>query len=127
MVMSMPTTPTDQNTGTPTHRSATGSVDAAPATSAPATSMKTSTRSTLLGAMFLMATSAIGPGFINTPLLATAGMTEEVKSSILVPMHPIGRLGSADEVAELAVWLSSDAASFITGGYYPVDGGFLCR
>jgi len=61
----MPTTPTDQNTGTPTHRSATGSVDAAPATSAPATSMKTSTRSTLLGAMFLMATSAIGPGFIT--------------------------------------------------------------
>jgi Mn2+/Fe2+ NRAMP family transporter len=56
----MPKTPTDQNTGTPTHSSATGSVDAAPATS-----MKNSTRSTLLGAMFLMATSAIGPGFIT--------------------------------------------------------------
>jgi Mn2+/Fe2+ NRAMP family transporter len=56
----MPTTPTDQNTGMPTHSSVTGSVDAAPATS-----MKSSTRSTLIGAMFLMATSAIGPGFIT--------------------------------------------------------------
>ena len=60
MVMSMPTTPTDQDTGTPTPNLATGSVDAAPATS-----MKSSTRSTLIGAMFLMATSAIGPGFIT--------------------------------------------------------------
>jgi NAD(P)-dependent dehydrogenase (short-subunit alcohol dehydrogenase family) len=54
-------------------------------------------------------------------------MDESVKQSVLVPMHPIGRLGEPGEVAELVVWLSSDKASFVTGGYYPVDGGYLAR
>lgn len=71
--------------------------------------------------------NAIGPAFINTPLLAEAGMNTDVKQSVLVPLHPIGRLGDAKEVAELVVWLSSDKASFITGSYYPVDGGYLAR
>jgi NAD(P)-dependent dehydrogenase (short-subunit alcohol dehydrogenase family) len=42
-------------------------------------------------------------------------------------MHPIGRLGEPEEVAELVVWLSSEKASFVTGSYYPVDGGYLAR
>ena len=71
--------------------------------------------------------NAIGPGFINTPLLSEAGMDENVKQTFLVPLHPIGRLGEPAEVAELAVWLSSDKASFITGSYYAVDGGYLAR
>lgn len=45
----------------------------------------------------------------------------------LVAQHPIGRLGEPEEVAALVLWLSSPAASFATGGYYPVDGGFLAR
>lgn len=40
-------------------------------------------------------------------------------------MHPIGRLGEPDEVAELVLWLSCARASFVSGSYYPVDGGFL--
>lgn len=40
-------------------------------------------------------------------------------------MHPIGRLGKADEIAAMALFLCSDSASFITGGIYPVDGGYL--
>ena len=71
--------------------------------------------------------NAIGPAFINTPLLTAAGMDDTVKQNVLVPMHPIGRLGESREVAELVVWLSSDKASFITGSYYAIDGGYLAR
>ena len=71
--------------------------------------------------------NAVGPAFINTPLLSEAGMDDNIKQSVLVPMHPIGRLGDSREVAELVVWLSSDNASFITGSYYAVDGGYLAR
>lgn len=68
--------------------------------------------------------NAVGPAFINTPLLDNLG--DEVKQA-LVTQHPIGRLGEADEVAELVAWLSSDKASFVTGNYYAVDGGYLSR
>jgi NAD(P)-dependent dehydrogenase (short-subunit alcohol dehydrogenase family) len=70
--------------------------------------------------------NAIGPGFINTPLLTEAGIDDAAKKG-LIQLHPIGRLGEASEVAELAVWLSSDKASFITGSYYAVDGGYLAQ
>lgn len=66
--------------------------------------------------------NAVGPGFIDTPLLNQAdAKTKEG----LVSKHPIGRLGTSEEVAELVIWLSSDKASFVTGAYYPVDGGYL--
>jgi len=68
--------------------------------------------------------NAVGPGFINTPLLTNAGIDDNMKKG-LAAMHPIGRLGEPNEVAELVVWLSSDKASFVTGSYYPVDGGYL--
>jgi len=71
--------------------------------------------------------NAIGPAFINTPLLSDAGMSDDIKQSVLVPLHPIGRLGESKEVAELVIWLSSDKASFVTGSYYAVDGGYLAR
>ena len=66
--------------------------------------------------------NAIGPAFINTPLLSA--LDDQVKIA-LTALHPIGRLGEAREVAELAIWLSSDKASFITGSYYAIDGGYL--
>ncbi|MBC7891060.1 MAG: 3-oxoacyl-ACP reductase FabG [Sphingobacteriaceae bacterium] len=68
--------------------------------------------------------NAVGPGYIDTPLLGQ--LPPEVKLQ-LVDLHPMGRLGKAEEVAELVIWLSSDKASFVTGAYYPVDGGYLAR
>lgn len=68
--------------------------------------------------------NAVGPGFIETPLLNA--LDAEMKKQ-LVTLHPIGRLGQSEEVAELIYWLSSDKSSFVTGSYYPVDGGYLAR
>ncbi len=70
--------------------------------------------------------NSIGPAFIRTPMIEA--LEEDPNAyNMLVSLHPIGRLGKPEEVAELVVWLSSEAASFVTGSYYPVDGGYLAR
>jgi len=69
--------------------------------------------------------NAVGPAFINTPLIEK-DMTPEGRAA-LVSKHPVGRLGEPEEVAEIVVWLSSDKASFVTGSYYAVDGGYLAQ
>jgi NAD(P)-dependent dehydrogenase (short-subunit alcohol dehydrogenase family) len=68
--------------------------------------------------------NAVGPAFIKTPLLDN--LPEEMFTA-LAALHPIGRLGQPAEVAELVLWLSSSKASFVTGSYYPVDGGYLSQ
>lgn len=70
--------------------------------------------------------NAVGPGFIHTPMISKFEDDQAV-NDMLVAAHPIGRLGRAEEVAELVLWLSSEKASFVTGAYYPVDGGYLAR
>ena len=69
--------------------------------------------------------NAVGPGFIRTPLL-DANLDEAALTAIAA-LHPVGRLGTSEEVAELVAWLASDASSFVTGSYYPIDGGYLAR
>ncbi|MEO6285361.1 MAG: glucose 1-dehydrogenase [Dyadobacter sp.] len=68
--------------------------------------------------------NAVGPAFIDTPLLKDL---DTATIDWLITKHAIGRLGKPEEVAELVLWLSSDKASFVTGSYYPVDGGYLAQ
>ncbi len=65
--------------------------------------------------------NAVGPGFIDTPLLSD--FDAETRAWIAAK-HPVGRMGRSEEVAALTLFLLSDRASFITGSYHLVDGGY---
>lgn len=70
--------------------------------------------------------NAIGPGFIETAMTAPIRATDD-GVAMLTAQHPIGRLGKPEEIAGLALFLCSGAASFITGAYYVDDGGYTAR
>lgn len=70
--------------------------------------------------------NAVGPAFIDTPMISGIMQQPEIASS-LIARHPIGRIGKPEEVASVVTFLTSDDASFITGGYFPVDGGYLAQ
>lgn len=69
--------------------------------------------------------NSVGPGFIKTPLVESS-LSKEAYDG-LTSLHPIGRLGESDEVAEVFLFLASDQSSFVTGSYYTVDGGYTSR
>lgn len=69
--------------------------------------------------------NAVGPGFIRTPLLDAH--LDQPTLDFLATQHALQRIGEPEEVAELVAWLASDGASFATGTYYPIDGGYLAR
>jgi NAD(P)-dependent dehydrogenase (short-subunit alcohol dehydrogenase family) len=72
--------------------------------------------------------NAICPGFIDTPLLAKAGISDhpEVRQHI-VDLHPMKRLGRPEEIAEGFIFLASPNSSFITGTSLEIDGGYLAQ
>ncbi|HJY38109.1 MAG TPA: SDR family oxidoreductase [Steroidobacteraceae bacterium] len=70
--------------------------------------------------------NAIAPASIDTPLLrASFARSPDPEQAVVknIARHPLGRLGTAEEVAELAVFLASNAARWITGSVYAIDGG----
>jgi NAD(P)-dependent dehydrogenase (short-subunit alcohol dehydrogenase family) len=70
-------------------------------------------------------TNAVGPGFIHTPLV-DANLSDEAQTA-LAAKHALGRLGQPEEVAALVAFLASDGASFISGSYHLVDGGYAAQ
>lgn len=77
--------------------------------------------------------NAVGPAFIRTPLLGKRAVLDAssadagAETQALAALHPMNRLGEPGEVAELVLFLASDRASFVTGSYYNVDGGYLAQ
>ncbi|MCK4861996.1 MAG: SDR family oxidoreductase [Rhodobacteraceae bacterium] len=70
--------------------------------------------------------NAVCPGGIETDMVQSF-LSEEFTEEMLDGMHPIGRIGQPEEVAELMVWLCSDRSSFMTGAIIPIDGGFVAQ
>lgn len=68
--------------------------------------------------------NAIAPGYVDTPILAQ--VPQNIKD-VMANQLPIGRLGEADEIANLICYLLSDEASFITGAIVPIDGGYTAQ
>ena len=72
--------------------------------------------------------NAVAPAGIETDMLDRfAGEEGSDMRAGLTAMHPVGRLGKADEIADAVLYLASDASSFITGTSLKVDGGFLAQ
>ncbi len=71
--------------------------------------------------------NAVCPGYIETPLVQGIFDRVEGYRERVAARHPMDRLGEPEEIAQAVVWLSSDAASFVTGHNMPVDGGYMAQ
>jgi|KBSSwiStaDraftv2_1062776.scaffolds.fasta_scaffold07088_4 NAD(P)-dependent dehydrogenase (short-subunit alcohol dehydrogenase family) len=71
--------------------------------------------------------NAVAPAVIRTDMTQRAFFHDEALGAQVTAMHPMGRVGKPEEVAEAVIWLCSKAASFTTGHVLPIDGGRLVR
>lgn len=72
--------------------------------------------------------NCVAPGTVDTPMLEYAALLDPDPKSVYETcknMHPLGRIASPEEVAEVVLFLASSKASFVTGSCYSVDGGLL--
>ena len=70
--------------------------------------------------------NCVCPGWIQTPM-AARGLSDPERRAQIIARHPVGRVGTPEEIAEAVVWLCSDAASFVTGHAMSVDGGYVAQ
>lgn len=70
--------------------------------------------------------NCVCPGAISTPMTEAEGVSEDARN-FMAQMHPMNRMGRAEEIADGVVFLVSDKASFITGHPLAIDGGFVAR
>jgi len=68
--------------------------------------------------------NAVCPGVIRTAMVEKLAEADEAFLPLMIQMHPIGRLGTPDEIADVVTWLCSPAASFVTGQAIHADGGY---
>jgi NAD(P)-dependent dehydrogenase (short-subunit alcohol dehydrogenase family) len=67
--------------------------------------------------------NALCPGFVDTPMTDKAGEASRLLKRKIPMMHPVGRIATTEEIANAALYLCSDEASFTTGSCMVVDGG----
>ncbi len=82
----------------------------------------------LEGAPFGVRVNGIVPGTIDTPMIrreASVARDPEAQLAFMVLAHPLGRLGQPEDVAQVALFLASPLASFVTGAMYACDGGLM--
>ena len=77
-------------------------------------------------AMQSIRVNAICPGVIWTPMVQRLAVSAEAEAAFR-EMEPVGRFGTPDDIASMALFLASDESSFVTGAALPVDGGFIAR
>jgi len=70
--------------------------------------------------------NAICPGGVDTPMIASMIDTED-RERRFAQAHPLGRLGTPEDIAYCALYLASDESSWVTGAVFPVDGGFTAQ
>lgn len=69
--------------------------------------------------------NAVAPGEITTPMMDLIIKSNNFSRAKMDDDQPIGRLGKPEEIAEVVVWLCTDAASYVTGHVLPIDGGYM--